>query len=264
MTQASVGFQCPECAQRGQQKVYRGPQALRPTAPVVSYVLIALNLVVFVAGLGQDGVVQIGQQMGRVNDLWAWQGSLYGPNVAAGDWWRPITAGFIHADLWHVGMNMLLLYLLGQMVEPALGKLGFLSVYMASLLGGSLAVLVISPDERTLGASGAVFGLMGAAFVGLRSRGIDPFQTAIGPLLLLNLGATFLIPNISIGGHVGGLVAGAAVGWLMFELAPRLPVGKVAAPVVVALVAVAFYGLCLSIPTEAPAEVIHIIDAPSI
>ena len=143
--------------------------------------------------------------------------------MAAGDWWRPITSGFLHAGIVHVGFNMFLLWQLGMMLEPAVKRARFAALYFVSLLGGSFFVLLISPDTRTVGASGAVFGLMGAAFVALRSRGIDPFSTGIGPLIVINLLFTFAIPGISIGGHLGGLVAGAVGGLILWEWAPRLP-----------------------------------------
>ena len=104
---------------------------------------------------------------------------------------------------------MYLLYLLGQMLEPGIGRVRFGLIYLASLIGGSAGALLLQPDGLHGGASGAVFGLMGAAFVGYRQRGVNPFTTGIGTTLLLNLVLTFTIPGISIGGHLGGVVAGA-------------------------------------------------------
>ena len=92
-----------------------------------------------------------------------------------------------------------------------------------SLLGGSFGALLLSPDAVTVGASGAVFGMMGAAIIAMRARGIDPMQSGLGMTLVLNLGITFLIPGISIGGHIGGLVAGGIVGYLMFEVGRPAP-----------------------------------------
>jgi membrane associated rhomboid family serine protease len=218
MNQASVGFHCPECARKGRQRVYTAASLV--TRPFVTYALIAINVVVYVLDLGSTSDVQTGQQS------LADRGVLFGPAVAAGDWWRPITAGFLHANIIHIGFNMFLLFQLGRLLEPALNRISFATLYFTALLGGSFLVLVLDPNEATLGASGAVFGLMGAAFVGLRSRGIDPFSTQIGSLIILNLVFTFAIPNISIGGHIGGLVAGAAAGWLLFEAAPQIDQGR--------------------------------------
>jgi membrane associated rhomboid family serine protease len=116
---------------------------------------------------------------------------------------------------------MYLLWMLGQMLEPALGAVRFAAIYFVSLLAGSFGALLLT-DARTatVGASGAVFGLMAAAFIELRARGIDPFQAGIGWLIVLNLGITFLLPGISIGGHLGGL-AGGALATLALHAADR-------------------------------------------
>ena len=139
--------------------------------------------------------------------------ALWGPAIDVGhDYYRLVTAGFLHSGLLHIGFNMYILYWLGTMLEPALGHPRFVALYFASLLAGSAGALVFSPNAVTVGASGAVFGLMGAAFVMQRARGIDPMQSGIGPVILFNLVLSFVIPNISIGGHIGGLVGGAAAG----------------------------------------------------
>jgi membrane associated rhomboid family serine protease len=176
--------------------------------------------------------------------------------VAAGDWWRPITSGFLHANIIHIGFNMFLLFQLGMLLENAIGRVSYATLYFTALLGGSFLVLVLDPNSATLGASGAVFGLMGAAFVGLRSRGIDPFSTGIGSLIVLNLVFTFALPGISIGGHIGGLVAGAASGWLLFEGAPRLEqgrprgTGKIIATGMVAALGLALFAGCLYVASN--------------
>jgi membrane associated rhomboid family serine protease len=149
-------------------------------------------------------------------------GALYGPAIHLDhEYWRLVTGGFLHAGLLHIGFNMYLLYVLGQMLEPGLGALRFGVIYVVSLLAGSAGALLASPDTVTVGASGAVFGLMGAGFVALRARGFDPMQSGIGATIALNLLITFAIPGISIGGHVGGLVGGAAAGWLLVDYGER-------------------------------------------
>ncbi len=239
MRQASVGFHCPDCARSGRQKVYTARTLT--TRPVVTMALVAINVVVFVLELTSRTPGET-SSLGSVGD----DGLLLGPLVAAGDWWRPITAGFVHAGLLHIGLNMFILWQLGMLLEPALNRVGYLTLYMMSMLGGSALVLVLDWDTRTVGASGAVFGLMGAAFVGLRSRGIDPFSTSIGPLIVMNLIFTFLLSSfVSVGGHVGGLVAGAAGGWLLFDLVPRVPHGKIVGPAVCALAAGGLFLACL-------------------
>jgi membrane associated rhomboid family serine protease len=223
MHQASVGFHCPECTRSGGQKVVRG-RNLGGGANVITNALIALNVAVYVWGIG-DG--------GSTRDQVIRDGGIAAPLVADGEWYRIVTSGFLHENLIHIGLNMWVLYQLGMLMEPVLGRLRFGLVYAVSLLSGSFGVLLLQPDTLAVGASGAIFGLMGAAVAALRSRGINPFQTGIGTAVMLNLLITFTIPGISIGGHVGGLVGGFVAGWILTDLAPRLkddvvPVGLVA------------------------------------
>jgi membrane associated rhomboid family serine protease len=149
--------------------------------------------------------------IGRLNT-----GELIG--VDTGEWYRIVTAGFLHQNLIHIGFNMYLLYMLGQILEPVLGAVRFSLVYLFALLTGSFAVLLLDPTALTVGASGAVFGLMGALVIVQRSRGLGIFDTNLGGLLVLNLLFTFLVPNISIGGHVGGLIGGLVATWLLVAL----------------------------------------------
>ena len=136
---------------------------------------------------------------------------------------------------------MFLLFQLGQMLEPSLGRVRFALLYFAAMLGGSAGALLLQPDGLHGGASGAVFGLLGAAAVMMFRRGINPLSTGVGTLIVLNLFITFTIGGISIGGHIGGLVAGAAAGFLM--AAPRHARQPqwltYVAPIAVALVAIA-------------------------
>ncbi len=212
MTPTPVGMRCPECS-RQKTKVRTAATIRRD--PELTYVLIAINVIAFLAMSAGGGGLD-----GRGGTVYS-NGFLFGPAVADGEWWRIVSAGFLHAGLLHLAFNMYFLYFLGTLLEPEIGKLRFAAIYFVSLLGGSLGALLLSPDAVTVGASGAVFGLMGAAILAMRARGIDPMQSGLGITLLLNLGITFLIPNISIGGHLGGLAAGGLVGYLMFELAER-------------------------------------------
>ena len=135
---------------------------------------------------------------------------------------------------------MYILWFLGNLLEPSLGPVRFLGLYLASLLTGSFAVMLLQPDAATIGASGAIFGLMGAAFVMQRARGVDPMQSGIGPIILINLALGFIIPNVSVAGHVGGLVGGALVGFLMDQVARyRQPLLPLVVAVLVGAVAVA-------------------------
>jgi membrane associated rhomboid family serine protease len=218
MNQASVGFHCPECTRSGAQRVVRPNQLV--SRPVVTTALVALNVAVFVAGMGSG--LRTSQAMtidGGLIGIASYQGELIG--VAEGEWWRLVTSGFLHANLLHIGFNCLVLYQLGLVLEPVLGRLRFTAVYFASMLTGSFGVLLLSPDRLTVGASGAVFGLMGAAIAVFRSRGINPFDTGLGGAVMINLLITFTLPGISIGGHVGGLVGGFIAGWILTDLGPR-------------------------------------------
>ncbi len=170
MRQASVGFHCPECTRSGAQKVVRPNQLLRP---IVTQVLMAVNAAIFVAGIGpgmetKGRFILDGGLVGRAFDPTA--NAVVG--VSEGQWWRLVTSGFLHADIIHLGFNMFVLYRLGQLIEPALGRVHFGLVYLVSMLGGSLGVMLLDPSAFTVGASGAVFGLMGAAVAVFRSRGI--------------------------------------------------------------------------------------------
>jgi membrane associated rhomboid family serine protease len=184
------------------------------TGPIATQVLIAVNLTVFVLTIFAGGRLTRGG-----GDAFADFG-LFGPAIAeGGEWYRVITGGFLHNGLIHVGFNMYLLYVLGNMLERGIGTLRFSTLYLTSLIGGSFGALLVSPRALTVGASGAVFGLMGATFVIIRQRGGDPFAGGLGMLIGINLIITFAVSSISIGGHIGGLLTGALVGYLT-ELRP--------------------------------------------
>ncbi|HEV2062783.1 MAG TPA: rhomboid family intramembrane serine protease [Solirubrobacteraceae bacterium] len=221
MTATQVGMRCPECA--SQRTPVRTMASLRAD-PTLTYVLVGINVLVFLGSMfGGGGLVG-----GGISPLDV-EGALVGDEVAAGELWRLVTGGFLHAGIAHLFLNMFLLYILGGMLEPAIGRLRFGVIYFVSLLCGSFGALLLSPAAFTRGASGAVFGLMAATFVVMRTRGIDPMQSGIGPLILLNLVITFLLPGISIGGHIGGLVGGGLAALLMFDLRDRVRIPAVAA-----------------------------------
>ncbi len=234
MTSTPVGMRCPDCAGK-KQRVHT--MRSMHVDPIVTYVLIGINVLLFLGSGGGGSIVTGSGGSSQVfQDL-----ALWGPAIDLGhDYWRLITAGFLHSGLLHVGFNMYILYWLGTMLEPSLGHVRFVALYFASLLAGSFGALLLNPNAVTVGASGAVFGLMGAAFVMQRARGMDPMQSGIGPVILFNLALSFLIPNISIGGHLGGLIGGAAAAFAMERLASRRPgiAGPVAACVVVGAIAV--------------------------
>jgi membrane associated rhomboid family serine protease len=204
MTPTPVGMRCPNCARQ------RTPvKTMRSIAvdPIVTYALIAINVLVYV-GTSASGSALGGSSNGSVYTKFA----LDGPDVAAGDWWRLITSGFLHYGLLHIALNMYILWWLGRELEPSLGHVRFAALYFASMLCGSFGALLLSPDALTAGASGAIFGLFGAAFMIGRARGIDVMRNGIGPLIAFNLVFTFVVSNVSIGGHLGGLIGGGLAG----------------------------------------------------
>jgi membrane associated rhomboid family serine protease len=212
MTATPVGMRCPECSrQRTPVRTMRNVYA----EPTATYVLIAINVLAWLGAWISGGdsssvYIDLGT-IGHGQVLDGTQVSQIG--IADGEYWRLVTGAFLHDpnNPLHILFNMYLLYLLGRMLEPALGHVRFVALYFASLLAGSFGALVAAPAELTVGASGAVFGLMAAAFVLQRARGIDPWRSGIGPLIIFNLALPFVFPglNISIGGHVGGLIGGA-------------------------------------------------------
>ena len=227
MTPTSVGMRCPECSkQKTEVRTVRDLSG----EPRVTYALIAINVVMLLA-TGQFGVGDTSS-----NRLFA-DLALYGPAISQdNEYWRLVTSGFLHAGLLHIAFNMYLLYYLGTMLEPALGSLRFALIYFTSLLAGSFGALLLDPTVVTVGASGAVFGLMGAAYFEMRSRGIDPWQTGIGGLIVLNLALGFVFSGISIGGHIGGLIGGI-LATLALQQADRRGMRAAGVAVVVVLAA---------------------------
>jgi membrane associated rhomboid family serine protease len=203
MTPTPVGMRCPECASQ-RTRVTRGigEATLFASAPA-TFILIALNAAVFLAEVaGASGGFAVS------NSSVVREFGLFGPSVAEGEWYRLLGGAFLHASLIHIAFNMFALYFLGRLLEPGIGTLRFVFLYFASLFGGAFGALLLSPDALTVGASGAIFGIFGATFVIARGRGVDAVAGTIGVILLLNLAISLGSPDISLGGHLGGLVAG--------------------------------------------------------
>lgn len=232
MTATPVGMRCPECAR--QRTKVRTARTITGD-PTATYALIAINVIVAVgvalsgAGLGQD---VLGTQIGQ-------KGALYGPAVANGDVWRLLTAGFLHAGPIHLLFNMYALYILGSILEPAVGRTRFLIIYFVALLCGSFGALVVTPHTPTVGASGAVFGLMGAAIAVMRNRGVDFMASGLPFWLGLNLVLTFTWSGLSIGGHIGGLIGGALAAIVLFDVPERLRLPRIGADVLAGALGVA-------------------------
>src|SRR4051794_14719547 len=215
MTPAAVGIRCPEHSGKAQ-----GVQRVRQTAQrasgasggaYVTKILIALNVGIYLLELGLGGdtsgtgntIYEHGALV--ISAIYA-DGSLAG--LAHGDWWRLLSAAFLHYGPIHLGMNMLALWWFGQPLEYALGRGRFLLLYIVSGLAGSAGALLLSPNAITVGASGAIFGILGAALV-LERQGSMVFGGQALTLIVINLVFTFAFGGISIGGHIGGLIGGA-------------------------------------------------------
>jgi membrane associated rhomboid family serine protease len=201
MTTTPVGMRCPECAR--QRTPVKTMRSIASGGFEATRALIAINVVVFLAS---GHFTLAGSTGGEIVS----KGALSAQSIAVGhQYWRLVTAGFLHENLLHIGFNMYLLYVLGQMLEPALGQVKLVAIYAVALLFGSCGSMIGVPAlESTIGASGAVFGLMGAAVVEMRARGINPMESGIPGLIAINLIFSLTFSGISIGGHIGGLIGG--------------------------------------------------------
>jgi len=213
MTVAPVGLRCPEHATSGGRLTrarrprsarvsFRAPALpTRRTTALVTKVLIGLNVAVYLITCVQGhGINTPG---GSLFDKWL----LYGPYVARGDWWRLITAAFLHEGILHIGFNMMALWFVGGPVEEYLGRLRYVLLYLVSGLAGSAGALFQSPLSPTVGASGAIFGILGALLV-IEWHETGRLMGTAMTWIVLNLAISFAVPGISWGGHVGGLIAG--------------------------------------------------------
>ncbi|GAA3538106.1 rhomboid family intramembrane serine protease [Aeromicrobium flavum] len=216
MREASVGFQCPECVNRGQAAV-RQPRtmaggAVSSRVGAVTFAIIGLNVAAQLVVMATGGA-----RNPNLSGFFTW-GWLSGVEVAQGDYWRLVTAAFLHGGLVHIGLNMLSLYLFGPYVEEALGRARYIATYLMLAVGSSVLVYLLEdPFTPTIGASGAVFGLFGLALIFLiRTR-----QNITGMIVILAInGYVSLGEGISWQGHLGGFLTGIVLG-LMFAYAPR-------------------------------------------
>jgi membrane associated rhomboid family serine protease len=215
MTPTPVGMRCPECARdRTRVKTVRSGSS----APVVTQALIAINVLVFIAETAAGASLGGGGAAGSVYE----KGALFGPLIVhQHEYWRIVTSGFLHDGLLHIAFNMFFLYIMGNILEPAIGHVNFAAVYFASLVAGSFGALLFEPNVPTVGASGACFGVLGALIVIAYYRHIPIWQSGLGVTLLINVVFSLSVSNISIGGHLGGLVGGMITGFLFVQLAER-------------------------------------------
>jgi membrane associated rhomboid family serine protease len=205
MTFSPVGIRCPDHSgqPKGAARVVQTVQRRSTSRPgIVTTTLIAVNVGIYLLQFAGGA---------RINADNGWifiHGALYGPAVANGDWERLITAAFLHYGPIHLGMNMLALWWIGRPLEDWLGPVRYLLLYLVAGLAGSAGALIASPNAVTVGASGAIFGILGAAIV-LERQGTYVLGGSAITLLVVNLAFTFAVPGISIGGHLGGAAGGA-------------------------------------------------------
>jgi len=243
MVQTAVGIKCPECAGQptGVARAARsaGRAVGEGAGARVTKALIAVNVGIF--------LLQYATGSGRPLESELFErGALYGPLVADGEWWRLVTAGFLHASVIHIAFNMLMLWWFGSALEGLLGRGRFLAVYGLGLLTGSAGALLLSPEAATVGASGAVFAVLGAGLV-LERRGINVFGGAALTVVLLNVAITLFVPNISLGGHLGGLAGGVLVILALMHFSRSHPAySKIDVTTVASLLAIGVGALLLS------------------
>jgi membrane associated rhomboid family serine protease len=223
MTSTSVGMRCPECARQSTRARTMGAVRSRSDEPTLTYVLIGINVLAGIGSLLGGGA---GATSGSLTD----NGGLSKHFIDQGEYYRLVTAGFLHAGIFHLLTNMLSLWILGTLIEPAIGSWRFGLIYFVSLLCGSFGALLLSPDSLTVGASGAIFGLLAAATVVAWNRGFNLMESGLGIWIGLNLLITFTVPNIYIGGHVGGFVGGGIAALLLVDLQDRVRVPPFVAP----------------------------------
>jgi membrane associated rhomboid family serine protease len=211
-------------------------RAVSVDEPALTYLLIGINVLVFIGG-ALGGASTTGGSFGGSPLLD--NGAVSQATISDGEYWRLLTAGFLHAGLFHLLFNMFALYVLGTMLEPAMGRLRFGLVYFVSLLAGSFGAILVEPNAPTVGASGAIFGLMGAALIVLRHHGISFAESGLAVWLGLNLLITFTVSNISVGGHIGGLIGGTVAALVLVELPKHVRVSASIANLLCAALGVA-------------------------
>lgn len=262
MIAAPVGYQCPQCVAEGRKGVRQartalGGQRREGNTNIITLTLIGINVVLWVMGLvigtrGDTFLDRYARGLG-VNELAARLGLVLGDRtdqfsfgIVDGEWYRLLTATFMHVNVLHIGLNMLALYMLGTQLEPLLGRSRFLTLYLLSALGGSAAslLMVSDPYSISIGASGAVYGLFGALFVVARRLGGDTRSILV--VLALNLAFSFTISGIDWRAHLGGLAIGTSLA-AVYAYAPKEQRGLWAVIGTTSAAAVVAIGITLAI-----------------
>jgi membrane associated rhomboid family serine protease len=246
MTTTPVGMRCPECA--GQTTKVRTIRSTSHRGYEATVALIAINVIVFFAeGSGAYSLT------GETGGSWLLNhGFLRADTIEiAHQYYRLLTSGFLHLDILHIASNMYVLYWVGRLLEPAIGRRRFLAIYFTAMLAGSFGVMIVSPLNGSAGASGAIFGLMGAAFAEAQRRGVDQVRNQLVLLIAINLILTLSIPGISLGAHVGGLIGGG-LATLGFQQSDRMRMPALG------------YAICLALAVIAVAGAIVVADNTSL
>ncbi|KXX54603.1 rhomboid family intramembrane serine protease [Rhodococcus sp. LB1] len=209
LREAAVGYQCVDCVAAGQRDVRQvrnvaGAVTTQRAVPLVTYILMAVNVGIFLITAAQSRSIMQNQAGSKLFADWA----LFPPAVVDGQIVRVLGSGFLHFGIIHLAVNMFALWVIGRDTELVLGRARYACVYFVSLLGGSAAVMLFQLGAVTAGASGAVFGLMGAQAVILLRLRRSP--APVISVIAVNVIISITIPGISLWGHLGGLVAGAA------------------------------------------------------
>ena len=241
-----VGIRCPDCSGQREARAQRSRprpsvQSLTSSAStdIVTRLMVGAIVIIYIAQVAESG------SLGGVGDLMV-NGALFGPSVADGEWYRLVTSAFLHSGPIHLFFNALILWWFGRSLEGLIGSRRFLALYFISMLAGAAGALLLSPNSITVGASGAVFGVLGAGLV-LERRGIMVFGGAALPIVAFNVILSFIIPRISIGGHLGGLIGGALVILILSRFGRANPAYTRMSPaVVVGLIAVAAVSVLVS------------------
>ena len=238
LVDAAVGSHCVNCVKATQPSAKQRVQGTwKGDTLLVSKALIVANVTILLLGLRSGST----DSLMSGNPFQAIRWGVYAPLVKDGQWYRLITAGFIHGGLLHLGFNSFAIYRLGQALEASIGRLRYLGIFLVAVLAGSAGAVLLSPNNLTVGASGGAFGLMGAGAWAMKMRGHRINQTAFGQIIIMNLLITFAVPQISIGGHVGGLVGGGLAAAAV--LAPHRPRSAKQSAIILGAILVVALGL---------------------
>ncbi len=256
MVFAPVGIRCPDHANVGAPRrsptrtVRQARWTFTRSAAPVTVALVAVNVVVFLITLAQGSGNSPGGKLFEKGELFVgipcppgYQCFFSNEGLAHGEWWRLVTAMFLHGSYLHIAFNMLALWWIGSVVEQALGAGRYLLLYFASGLAGSTGAIIANPNVPTVGASGAIFGLLGALLI-LEYLQTGSLAGQAMTMIVLNLAISFAVPNISIGGHIGGLIGGIAATAALVATRYRRP--TYIGPVLVVLVGVVSIAIAVS------------------